>query len=181
MKILKLIFPLCFFLGGAVALADTPKEPVEPNPNADLKAPSISVQGLGNKIIEKASSSKFIVFDSNGIEYAYSIKKLGTGDVRYSGNPQDIEGLVFLEVTGFQDGRKYNTQLTTYRPSKYLNAIKLVKFDRDEHKPYEFDLGIDSEGRLIGITSLEDVTYFRPSDSIKKPQSAKDKYKDLIY
>lgn len=172
------VFALAFAVN---AFAEKPKEPVELNSSADLKGPSISVQGLGNKIIEKASSSKFIVFDSNGIEYAYSIKKLGSADVRYSGNPKDIEGLVFLEVAGYQDGRKFNTQLTTYRPSKYMNAIKLEKFDRDENKPYEFDLGLDSEGRLIGITSLEDVTYFRPCDSIKKPQSAREKYKDLIF
>lgn len=181
MKILKYALSglaLCVSLN---TFAESPKEKVEINSTVNLNAPSISVQGIGNEIIGKASSSKYIVFNSNGIEYAYSIKKLGSADVKYSGNPADIAGLIFLEVTGYQDGKKFNSQLTIYRPSKYKNAIKLIKFDRNEYKPYEFDIGLDSKGRLIGITSTEDVTYFSNMEIIKKPTSAKDKYKDLIF
>lgn len=61
-----------------------------------------------------------------------------------------------------------NSQLSVYRQSKYANAIKLERFDRNEKKPYQFDLGIDSEGRVFGISSEKNVTYFTPADSIKE-------------
>ena len=159
------------------AFADAPKEPVQLASSYDPKGLSISVQGIGNKIFDKASSAKYIVFEKNGIEYAYSIKRLESSDVKYIGKRSDIDGLVFLEVTGFQDGYKFNTQLTVYRPSKYQNAIKLQKFDRDEKKPYQFDLGIDSQENLMGITNQNDVVYFSLKDSIKQPKTLKEKSK----
>lgn len=159
------------------SFADIPKEKIELNANYNPKGLSISVQGLGNEIIEKASSAKYIVFEKNGIEYAYSIKKLGSGDVKYIGNQSDINGLVFLEVIGYRDGYKFNNQLTIYRPSKYKNAIKLEKFDRDEEKPYHFDIGLDSNKNLIGISNENDVVYFNLKNSIKEPKSFKERSK----
>lgn len=174
MKFLKYAlssFALCLSLN---TFADIPKEKVELNPSADLKAPSISVQGLGNKILDELTSAKYLAFEIDGVEYAYTFKRLGSADVRYTGNPGDIAGLVFLEVTAYQDGLKLNSQLTTYRPSKYKNAIKLEKFDRNEKRPYQFDVGMDSKGRVFGIDSLNEVTYLYKKDSIKQPKDPKE-------
>ena len=159
------------------AFAEAPKEPVQLAGSYDPKAPSISVQGLGNQIIDKASSAKYIVFEKNGIEYAYSVRRLEASEVKYIGNRSDIDGLIFLDVTGFKDGYKFNTQLTVYRPSKYKGAIKFEKFDRNEEKPYQFDLGIDSQQNLMGITNQNDVVYFSLKDSIKQPKTLKEKSK----
>jgi hypothetical protein len=156
------------------AFAEQPKEPIELNSGADLKAPSIAVQGLGNKILDEASSAKYFVFMDDNVEYAYSFQRLGSNDVKWSGKPSDIQGLVFFVVTAYQDGVKLNSQLTTYRPSKYKNAIKLEKFDRNEKRPYSFDLGIDSESRLFGVNKVDDVTYLHKSDTIKKPKDPKE-------
>lgn len=160
------VFALAFAIN---AFAEQPKESIELNPSVDPKAPSISVQGLGNKILDAAGSAKYLVFDYNGKQYAYSIKRLGSGDVRYSGKPSDIEGLVFFDVTAYQDGRKLNSQLTTYRQSKYANAIRLEKFDRNEERPYQFDLGIDSSGELLIIDGRDNVIYLTKQDKIKDP------------
>lgn len=181
MKTSLLVFSIFLCLCNAVAFADAPKEAIVLNPSVDPKAPSISVQGLGNKILDAAGSAKYLVFDYNGKQYAYSIKRLGSGDVRYSGKPSDIEGLVFFDVTAYQDGRKLNSQLTTYRQSKYANAIRLEKFDRNEERPYQFDLGIDSSGELMIIDGRDNVIYLTKQDKIKEPISLKEKYKQFIY
>lgn len=181
MKLYKWISVAIFSLLSGFVLAETPKEAIELNPSVDPKAPSISVQGLGNKILDAAGSAKYLVFDYNGKQYAYSIKRLGSGDVRWSGKPSDIEGLVFFDVTAYQDGRKLNSQLTTYRQSKYANAIRLEKFDRNEERPYQFDLGIDSNGELVIINSSDDVIYLTKQDSIKEPISFRERTKKFSY
>lgn len=181
MKTSLLVFSIFLCLCNAVAFADAPREPIALNPSVDPKAPSISVQGLGNKILDAAGSAKYLVFDYNGKQYAYSIKRLGSGDVRYSGKPSDIEGLVFLDVTAYQDGRKLNSQLTTYRQSKYANAIRLEKFDRNEERPYQFDLGIDSSGELLIIDGRDDVIYLHKKDSIKKPKDFLESSKEVLF
>ena len=162
------------------AFAEAPKEPVQLAGSYDPKAPSISVQGLGNKILDAATAPKYLVFTINNVEYAYSFKRLGSNDVKYIGKQSDVQGLVFFEVTAYQDGYKLNSQLTTYRQSKYAGAIKLEKFDRNEKRPYKFDLGLDSSGNLFGINKPTDVTYFSPADSIKKPTDTK-KNNPLFY
>lgn len=172
---MKRIFAVLATAFSLNAFADAPKEPVQLASSYNPKGLSVSVQGLGNQILDKASSAKYIVFEKNGIEYAYSIKKLEPSEIKYIGKRSDIDGLVFLDVTGFRDGYKFNTQLTVYRPSKYKDAIKLEKFDRDEEKPYQFDLGIDSQQNLIGITNQNDVVYFNLKDSIKEPKKVKER------
>lgn len=174
MRSLKLFALIFSNLVALSAFAEQPTEPVELNPNADLTAPSISVQGLGNKILDEATSAKYLVFVDDNVEYAYSFKRLGSNDVKWSGKPSDIQGLVFFVVTAYQDGVELNTQLTTYRPSRYANAIKLEKFDRNEKRPYNFDLGMDSDGRLFGINKADDVTYLRKSNTIRKPKDPKE-------
>ncbi len=161
------VFALAFAIK---AFAEQPKEPVELNSSADLKAPSIAAQDVGNKILDELTSAKFWIFNVNGVENAYTFKKLSSTDVRYSGNPKDIDGLIFFEMTGYREGVKLDSQLTTYRPSQYVNAIKLQKFDRNENRPYEFDLGIDSQNRLFGIMKKDNVIYLQKADAIKPPK-----------
>lgn len=174
MRLLKFSALIFSNLVALSAFAEQPTEPVELNAGADLTAPSISVQGLGNKILDEATSAKYLVFVDDNVEYAYSFKRLGSNDVKWSGKPSDIKGLVFFVVTAYQDGVELNTQLTTYRPSRYANAIKLEKFDRNEKRPYNFDLGMDSQGRLFGINKADDVTYLHKSGTIKKPKDPKE-------
>lgn len=42
------------------AFAEAPKEPVQLAGSYDPKAPSISVQGLGNKILDAATARKYL-------------------------------------------------------------------------------------------------------------------------
>ena len=163
------------------AFADQPKESIEANSAYDRKGTSISVQGIGNKVIEQASKSKYLVFNRNNIEYAYSIRKLGSGDVKYVGKQSDIDGLVFLEVIGYKDGKELNNQLTVYRPSKFKYAIYLEKFDRNEKRPYQFNLSVDSAGNVMIVNELNDVTYLTPSDKLKPPVSILEKGKKFVW
>lgn len=163
------------------AFAAQPKEPIEANSAYDRKGTSISVQGIGNKIIEQASRSKYLVINRNDIEYAYSIRKLGSGDMKYVGKQSDIDGLVFLEVIGYKNGRELNHQLTVYRPSKFKNAIYLEKFDRNENRPYQFNLSMDSAGNMMIINELNDVTYLTPSDKLRPPVSILEEGKKFIW
>lgn len=165
---MKRIFAILAAALSLNAFADAPKEPVQLAASYDPKAPSISVQGLGNKILDAATAPKYLRYVSNGTEYAYSFKRLEHSEVKYIGRQSDIDGLVFFEVTAYKDGGLLNSQLSVYRQSKYANAIKLEKFDRNEKKPYQFDLGTDSAGRIFGISSEKNVTYFSPADSIKE-------------
>ncbi|WP_313451010.1 hypothetical protein [Pseudomonas rhodesiae] len=162
------------------AFAAPPKEAIEANSGYDKKGTSISVQGVGNKVLEQAFKSKYLVINRNDVEYAYSIRKLGSGDVKYVGKQSDIDGLVFLEVIGYKDGKQLNNQLTVYRPSKYKNAIYLEKFDRNENRPYQFDLSVDSGGNVMIINKLNDVTYLTPSDKLKAPVSITEKGKKFV-
>ena len=163
------------------AFAEAPKEPVQLASSYDPKAPSISVQGLGNKILDVATSAKYFVTVFNGTEYAYSFKRLGSNDVKYVGKQSDIQGLVFIDVTGYVAGRQLNAQTSSYRQSKYSDAIFIKKFERNEKKPYEFDLGLDSENRLFIINKPGDVIYLKPTNEIQKPVSARERFKDKVF
>jgi hypothetical protein len=178
MKKLMMVFAAALSLN---AFAEAPKEPVQLAGSYDPKAPSISVQGLGNKILDVATSAKYFVTIFNGAEYAYSFKRLGSNDVKYIGKQSDIQGLVFIDVTGYVAGRQLNAQISTYRQSKYSDAIFIKKFDRDEKKPYEFDLGLDTENRLFIINKPGDVIYLKPASEIQKPVSAKERFKDQVF
>lgn len=163
------------------AFAEAPKEPVQLAGSYDPKAPSISVQGLGNRILDVATSAKYFVTTRNGTEYAYTFKRLGSNDVKYIGKQSDIQGLVFIEVVGYVDGLKLNSQLSTYRQSKYANAIWIQKFDRDEKKPYQFNIGLSADNKLVLINGINNVIYMSPSDAIVEHKTNKEKNKDLVF
>lgn len=176
----KLIVVLAAFFSLS-AFAEVPKEPVQLAGSYDPKAPSISVQGLGNKILDAATAPKYLTFTYNKTNYAYSFKRRGSNDVKYIGKQSDIQGLVFFDVTAYSDGDKLGTQLTTYRQSKFSNAIKLQKFERNEKRSYEFDLGLDSDGRLMIVNKENSVIYLAPAEEIQKPVSLKEKNKDMVF
>lgn len=180
-KLIKKILILSTIAFSFNAMAEQPKEKIELNSSYELKGKSISVQGIGNKILEESAKSKYLVINRNNIEYAYSIRKLGSGDMKYYGKESDIDGLVFLEVIGYKDGKQLNNQLTTYRPSKYKNAIYLEKFDRNENRPYQFNLSIDSKGNIFIINDENDVTYLKQSNTLKKPTSILEKGKKFVF
>jgi len=163
------------------AFAEAPEEPVQLAASYDPKAPSISVQGLGNKILDVATSAKYFATTRNGTEYAYAFKRLGSNDVKYIGKQSDIQGLVFIEVTGYVDGLKLNSQLSTYRQSKYANAIWIQKFDRDEKKPCQFNVGLSADNKLVLINGVNNVVYMSPSAKIVEHKTNKEKNKDLVF
>lgn len=163
------------------AFADQPKESIEIVRKYDYRGLSIDVQGLGNKILDEAGKSKYLIFKDGKSEYAYSIKRLGSGDVKYIGKQSDIQGLVFISVAGYANGKLISDQLSVYRPSKFGNAIYIDKFDRDERKPYKFDLGIDSSNNLFIINNDKNVTYLNHGDTLTTTERPKEVYKKLVY
>lgn len=136
---------------------------------------SADIQGFGNQIIDQAGKSKYLKFDLQGTEYAYSIERLGSNDVQYTGNTKDLEGVIFIRVTAFKDGFELPKQVSTFTPSKYNNAIHIVKMDRNDERPYEFDLGMNEGKQLFLIESPTSTTKLEQVDKIKKYVSRKDK------
>lgn len=180
-KLMKNILILSVITFSFNAMAEQPKEKIELNNTYEQKGKSISVQGVANKILEVAGKTKYLVINRNNIEYAYTIRKLGSGDMKYHGNQNDIDGLVFLEVIGYKEGRELNNQLTTYRPSKFKDAIYLEKFDRNENRPYQFNLSIDSKGNIFMINDLNDVTYLEQKDTLKKPKTLLEEGRKFVF
>lgn len=136
---------------------------------------SADIQGFGNQILDQAGKSKYLKFDLQGTEYAYIIERLGSNDVQYTGNAKDLNGVIFINVRAFKDGFELPKQVSTFTPSKYNNAIRIVKMDRNDDRPYEFDLGMDEDKRLFLIDSPTSTTHLEQVDSIKKHVSRKDK------
>lgn len=136
---------------------------------------STDIQGFGNQILDQAGKSKYLKFDMQGTEYAYIIERMGSNDVQYTGNPNDMKGVVFLLVRAFKDGFELPKQVSTFTPSKYNNAIRIVKMDRNDVRPYEFDLGMDEDKRLFLIESTTSTTRLDQVDTIKKHVSRRDK------
>lgn len=174
--------PLIFALS-TPAFAVTPDEPLTKNPNFVINSNqrSIDIQGLGNKILDEASSARYLVrVDNDGTEYAYNLKRLGSKDLGYTGNPNDIAGYIFFTLTVYIDGTKVQEQTTAFIPSEYSNAIKFLKMDSDENKTYAFNLGMDSNNRVYIITSPTDVVYLEKKETIKKPISIREKNKRFV-
>ncbi|QHA97086.1 hypothetical protein [Pseudomonas sp. J380] len=136
---------------------------------------SVDIQGFGNQILDQAGKSKYLKFDLQGTEYAYVIERMASNSVKYTGNPNDIKGVVFLLVRAFKDGFELPKQVSTYTPSKYNSAIRIVKLDRNDERPYEFDLGMDEDKQLFLIDGPTSTTHLEQVDSIKKHVSRKDK------
>lgn len=162
-------------LGTTVSMAQSPKEPISLNSSYNESQVSSDVLGLGNKILDQAGKSKYLKFDLQGTEYAYVINRFADGDIKYTGNEADIKGVRFLEVKAYKDGFELPIQVSSYSPSKYNNAIRIVKKDRNDERPYEFDIGMDSEKRLYIIESQQEVTYLEQVDTIKTYVPRKDK------
>ncbi|KRC94334.1 hypothetical protein ASE33_06920 [Pseudomonas sp. Root9] len=136
---------------------------------------SVDIQGFGNQILDQAGKSKYLKFDLQGTEYAYVIERMGSNDVQYTGNTKDIEGVIFIRVRAFKDGFELPKQVSTFKPSKYSQAIRIEKMDRNDERPYEFDLGMDDEKELFLIESPTSTTKLVQVDTIKKHVSRKDK------
>lgn len=136
---------------------------------------SVDIQGFGNQILDQAGKSKYLKFDLQGTEYAYVIERMPSNSVKYTGNPNDIKGVVFLLVRAFKDGFELPKQVSTYTPSKYNNAIRIVKMDRNDERPYEFYLGMDEDKRLFLIDGPTSTTHLEQVDTIKNYVSRKDK------
>ena len=136
---------------------------------------SADIQGFGNQILDQAGKSKYLKFDLQGTEYAYIIERMGSNDVQYTGNTNDLNGVVFIRVRAFKDGFELPKQVSTFKPSKYSQAIRIEKMDRNDERPYEFDLGLDDEKELFLIESPTSTTKLEQVDTIKKHVSRKDK------
>ena len=166
------------------AYAVTPLEPLGKNPNfvRNSDQRSNEIQGMGNKILDAASSARYQVrVDTDNTEYAYAFERLDESALQYTGNPEDIAGYKFFNLTIYIDGTKMQTQTTAFVPSEYSNAILFKKMDRDENDTYDFDLGMDGENRIYIITSPTDVVYLTAQETIKKPMSIQERYKSKIF
>ncbi|MDQ0707169.1 hypothetical protein QF043_005961 [Pseudomonas sp. W3I7] len=142
---------------------------------------SADIQGFGNEVIDQVGKSKYIKFDQQGTEYAFSIVRMGSNDVKYTGNPNDIKGIVFLLVRAYKDGFELPSQVSTFTPSNYNNAIKIVKMDRNDERPYEFDLGMDADKKLYIINSPTSVGQLQQVDEIKKDVPLTERQKKFIW
>ena len=136
---------------------------------------SVDIQGFGNQILDQAGKSKYLKFDLQGTEYAYVIERMGSNDVQYTGNTKDLKGVIFIRVRAFKDGFELPNQVSTFKPSKYSQAIRIEKMDRNDERPYEFDLGMDEDKRLFLIDGPTSTTHLEQVDTIKKYVSRKDK------
>lgn len=136
---------------------------------------SADIQGFGNQVLDQAGKSKYLKFDLQGAEYAYTIERMGSNDVQYTGNAKDLNGVIFIRVRAFKDGFELPKQVSTFTPSKYNNAIRIVKMDRNDDRPYEFDLGMDGDKNLLLINSATSTTKLEQVDTIKKHVSRRDK------
>lgn len=151
------------------------------NENYNAQQVSADIQGFGNNVIDQVGKSKYIKFDQQGTEYAFSIVRMGSNDVKYTGNPNDIKGVVFLLVRAYKDGFELPSQVSTFTPSNYNNAIRIVKIARNDERPYEFDLGMDSDKKLYIINSPTSASQLQQVDEIKKYIPLTERQKKFIW
>lgn len=142
---------------------------------------SADIQGFGNQVLDQVGKSKYIKFDQQKTEYAYTIERMGSNDVKYTGNPNDMKGVRFIKVQFFVNGTPGRTQVSTFTPSKYNNAIKIVKMDRDDERPYEFDLGMDSDNKLYIINNNGSTTALQQVNEIKRNIPLTEQNKDFLF
>ncbi|MBJ7434860.1 MAG: hypothetical protein JHC54_03610 [Acinetobacter sp.] len=177
MKFATLISAL-FFCTASFAHADTS---FSKNESYNENQVSADIQGFGNRVLDQVGKSKYIKFDQQKTEYAYTITRYADSDIKYTGNPLNIKGVRFIKVQFFKDGTPGHTQVSTFTPSKYNNAIKIVKMDRDDDRPYEFDLGMDSDNKLYIINNNGSTTQLQQVNEIKRHIPLTEKYKDMIF
>lgn len=151
------------------------------NENYNDRQVSADIQGFGNQILDQIGKSKYIKFDQQKTEYAYTIERMGSNDVTYTGNPADMKGVRFIKVQLFVDGTPGHTQVSTFTPSKYNNAIKILKMDRDDDRPYEFDLGMDSDNKLYIINNNGSTTALQQVNGIKRNIPLTEQNKDFLF
>lgn len=148
-----------------------PKGTIVVNESCDPRnlGKSITVQGLGNKILDLAGTSRYWVESSNPEtkrEVAYAITRASISDDAYTGNQDYIEGMKFFYLDVYVDGFKAYRQVTAYRESCFVGAIKFDKWSRDEKPDYTFDMDIDENNRLRIINNKHEVYSLTPSDTI---------------
>ena len=177
-KHISLLFTAMLFSTATVVLADTN---FSTNEHYNDQQVSADIQGFGNQVLDQVGKSKYIKFDQQKTEYAYTIERMGSNDVQYTGNPADMKGVRFIKVQFFVDGTPGHTQVSSFTPSKYKNAIKIVKMDRDDDRPYEFDLGMDSNNKLYLINKNGSATPLQQVNEIKRHIPLTEKYKDMIF
>ncbi len=177
-QISSLVFTAMLFSTATVVQADTS---FSKNENYNDRQVSADIQGFGNQVLDQIGKSKYIKFDQQKTEYAYTIERMGSNDVTYTGNPADMKGERFIKVQLFVDGTPGHTQVSSFTPSKYNNAIKIVKMDRDDDRPYEFDLGMDSDNKLFIINKNGSTTQLNQVNEIKRHIPLTEKYKDMIF
>lgn len=151
------------------------------NESYNQKQVSANIQGFGNEVLDQVGKSKYIKFDQQDTEYAFSIVRMGSNDVKYTGNPNDINGVIFLLVKAYKDGFELPSQISTFTPSKYNNAIKIVKMDGNDERPYEFDLGMDADKKLYIINSPTSASQLQQVNEIKKDVPLTEKQKKYIW
>lgn len=178
MKIADLMLSALIFSTATLVHADIS---FSKNENYNQNQVSADIQGFGNRVIDQVGKSKYIKFDQQKTEYAYTITRYAEGDIQYTGNPADMKGVRFIKVQFFVDGTPGHTQVSSFTPSKYNNAIKIVKMDRDDDRPYEFDLGMDSDNKLYLINKNGSTTPLQQVNEIKRHIPLTEKYKDMIF
>jgi hypothetical protein len=177
-QISSLVFTAMLFSTATVVQADTS---FSKNETYNDQQVSADIQGFGNKVIDQVGKSKYVKFDQQKTEYAYPITRYAEGDIQYTGNPVDMKGVRFIKVQFFVDGTPGHTQVSTFTPSKYNNAIRIVKMDRDDSRPYEFDLGMDSDNKLYIINKNGSATPLQQVNEIKRDIPLTEKNKDMIF
>ena len=178
MKIADLMLSALIFSTATLVHADIS---FSKNENYNQNQVSADIQGFGNQVLDQIGKSKYIKFDQQKTEYAYRIKRLSEGDIKYTGNKSDIKGIRFIEVTEYKDGLELPEQVSTFTPSKYNNAIIILKMDRNDERPYEFDLGMDSDNKLYLINENGSTIPLQQVNEIKRDIPITEKYKDMIF
>lgn len=191
--LLSLMMVIGLFMGFAVNAQEEikggytdPQGTVKINPscNANDRGKSADVQGLGNKILDVAGTSKYWIEYSNPEtkrERAYSITRAAISDEIYTGSKVDIQGLKFFYLDVYVDGFKSYRQVTAYRESCYVGAIYFEKWSRDEQNTYDYNMDVDENNHLRIINTDKEVTSLTPSDKIMDFIPIKERNKRFVF
>lgn len=191
--LLSLVMVIGLFLGFSVNAQEEingnyvdPKGAVTVNPscNANDRGKSADVQGIGNKILDVAGTSKYWIEYSdptNKRERAYSITRASLSDEIYTGSRVDIQGLTFFYLDVYVDGFESYRQVTAYRESCYVGAIYFEKWSRDEQHTYDYNMDVDENNHLRIINTDKQVISLTPSDTIMKSISIRERNKKYVF